>query len=64
MALLLVQMATLGVFAKLKLEGVAKRMKFKVSFKSNWFLDLQIIGYYLYASLIVVMTSLLTYLKH
>ena len=47
-------MGTLGLIAKLKLEGVTKQLRFTVVQNKNWFLNFQIVAYYLQVVLLLL----------
>ena len=42
-------MGTMGLVAKLLLESISRQLRFKVRQNDNWFLNFQIVGYYLLA---------------
>ena len=48
---LFVQMGSLGLVGKLKLENVTQQLNYRVIQSQNWFLTLQVVAYYLQALL-------------
>ena len=56
-------MATLGVIGKSYLESIASQLQYKVNLRSNWFISVQIIGFYFYTIFDVVINAVVVWMR-